>query len=269
MKERDESLGVGVGASKSGCGWSSLRLGVKGAWVLAVAGLVVSGVLYRCVASWLDRIDQAPIVLEKPLSEFPMQVGSWKGREVEISQSVLKVAGNDDYLSRLFVNEVTGQWASVYVAYTATPRTMLGHRPQACYPAAGWISDSSEKSQFTTAGGRKIDCLIHRFHKPSPDSSEVVIINFYVLNGTVTNDEDKFVGLRFRMPNIDGNTARYVAQVQVSSVVENSVRAAAIELSDLIISFFPDEEQLAGGQLPAASNEQETAGSSKQEASSE
>jgi EpsI family protein len=241
LNDRDNN--IGVGAAKQGGSGCSLRLaGV--AWVLTISLLIVSGVAYRCAASFLDRVSDTPITLDQPLSSFPMQVGQWKGREVEISASVLKVAGNDDYLSRLYVNESTGKWASVYVAYTARPRTMLGHRPQACYPSAGWISDSSDKSQFTTAGGRDIDCLVHRFHKPAPDSSEVVVINFYILNGTVTNNEDKFAGIKFRTPNIDGNAARYVAQVQVSSVVENSVRAAAGEMAELIISFFPDEAEI-------------------------
>jgi EpsI family protein len=242
LNERDDN--IGAGDLKTGGGGRSLRLAGGGVWVLTVLLLVVSGVVYRCAASFLDRVAGTPITLEKPLSSFPVQVGQWKGQEVEISKSVLKVAGNDDYLSRLYINESTGKWASVYVAYTARPRTMRGHRPQACYPSAGWISDSSDKSQFTTAGGRVVDCLIHRFHKPAPDSSEVVIVNFYILNGTVTNDEDKFTGVKFRTPNIAGNAARYVAQVQISSVVENSVRAAAAELADLIISFFPDEEEI-------------------------
>jgi EpsI family protein len=256
LDDRDDN--IGVGAAKQGGSGCSLRLaGV--AWVLAISLLIVSGVAYRCAASFLDRVSDTPITLEKPLSSFPVQVGQWKGKEVEISASVLKVAGNDDYLSRLYVNESTGKWASVYVAYTARPRTMLGHRPQACYPSAGWISDSSDKSQFTTAGGREVDCLIHRFHKPAPDSSEVVIINFYILNGTVTNNEDKFAGIKFRTPNIDGNAARYVAQVQVSSVVENSVRAAAAELADLIISFFPDEEEIKSQQRGNALSETKSA----------
>ena len=248
MNDRDDNIGVGSGATSSGSGRCSLRIGVKVAWVVAFSGLVFSGVVYRYTALLLDRIDQAPIVLEKPLSEFPMQVGNWVGKEVEISESVLKVAGNDDYLSRLFINNTTNQWASVYVAYTATPRTILGHRPQVCYPSAGWIVDGSEKTQFTTSSGRKIDCLIHRFRKPSPSSGEAVVINYYVLNGKVTNDEEKFAGIKFRMPNIDGNAARYVAQIQVSSVMENSVRAAVTELSDLLISFFPDEDKLTNSQ---------------------
>lgn len=246
---------MGVEASKMSDEQSSLRMDVTGATVLAVVLLVVFGVFYRCVASWLGQVEQTPITLETPLSEFPIQVGKWKGKDVEISESVLKVAGNDDYLSRLYINESANQWVTVYVAYTATPRTMLGHRPQVCYPSAGWINDSSEKSTFTTVSGRDVECLIHRFHKPAPSTDEIVIINFYILNGMVTNDEDQFAGVKFRLPNIDGNAARYVTQVQVSSVVENSVRAAAKDLTDLIIGFFPDEEELNSNQQEADSEE--------------
>lgn len=259
MNERDDSMVMDAEAPKASGVQSFLRMGVRGAVTLSVVLLVISGVLYRSVADRLDRISDTPITLEKPLSEFPLQVSDWQGEDMEMSESVLKIAGNDDYLSRLYVHDTTRQWASVYVAYTARPRTMRNHRPQVCYPSAGWIKDSSEKSNFTTESGREVDCLIHRFHKPAPSTGETVIINFYILNGKVTNNEDKFAGIRFRTPNIDGNAARYVAQVQISSVVENSVRAAAKDLADLIISFFPVEEEIKSGQQPAASDEPKAA----------
>ena len=44
-----------------------------------------------------------------------------------------------------------------------------------------------------------------------------------------------------RSPNIAGEAARYVAQVQISSNFENSVRRAAVEMTDLIISWFPGQ----------------------------
>ena len=45
----------------------------------------------------------------------------------------------------------------------------------------------------------------------------------------------------WRTPNIDGNPARYVTQVQISSVFENSIRSAAKDMAELVLEFFPDE----------------------------
>jgi hypothetical protein len=82
--------------------------------------------------------------------------------------------------------------------------------------------------------------LIHRFHKPAPAYEQTVVLNFYLLNGQITTEENDFSGLLGRRPNIAGDLARYVAQVQISSVLENSVRKAAEDITDLVLDFFPD-----------------------------
>ena len=118
---------------------------------------------------------------------------------------------------------------------------MQGHRPQVCYVGGGWIHDSTAPSKVISLSGRTIPCLIHRFHKPAPQNDEIVVLNFYILNGQLTADESGFSSVGWRTPNIVGDPARYVAQVQISSVLENSVRKAARDMTDLILDFFPDK----------------------------
>ncbi len=210
-------------------------------WLLACVLLVASGVAYKVLAGRLDRLDSF-INMPVPLKNIPGKIGDWLGRDVELSESVLKVAGNDDYLNRLYVNESSDQWANVYVAYSADPRTMLGHRPQECYRSSGWQHDGTDHIKITSLSGREMPCLLHRFHRASNEAEEIVVLNFYVLNGKITDDEGTFSGMGWRLPNISGKIARYVAQVQVSSVLENSVRAAASEFADLVMDYLPDEE---------------------------
>ena len=210
-------------------------------WLLAMLLLVVSGIAYRVVAGRMQTVAGTRIELPIPLSEFPMEVGKWVGKDVPMSKTVQKVAGNDDFFSRLYINETTGEWASIYVAYTARPRTMLGHRPQVCYRAHGWVHDGTDNITTALASGREIPCLLHRFHRSGPSRDETVVLNFYLLNGKITDDESSFDGVGWRTPNIAGNIARYAAQVQISSVLENSVRSAAREFSELIVEYFPDE----------------------------
>jgi hypothetical protein len=203
--------------------------------------LVVIGIGYRLVATKMNVIVTTPIKLDVPLSEFPIRIGQWVGRDVPISETVLKVAASDDFLSRLYVNESNNQWANIYIAYTARPRTMLGHRPQVCYPANGWTHENTEHIQLISDSGRTINCLLHNFNKSTSETEEIVVLNYYIVNGRLTDDESVFSGLSWRTPNVDGNPARYVAQVQISSVLENSVRKAARDVTDLILEFFPDE----------------------------
>jgi hypothetical protein len=221
--------------TKSGKASMSLVLGIS------IVLVMLSGVTYRALASRLKTVVGTAIELPVPLSDFPMQVDSWAGKDVPIPANIQKVAGNDDFLNRLYINESDRQWANVYVAYSARPRTMSGHRPQVCYVGGGWIHDSTEQSQVFTNSGFAVPCLIHRFHKPAPDNTEIVVLNYYILNGQLTNDESGFSGVSWRTPNIGGNAARYIAQIQISSVLENSVCSAAKDFTDSILDYFPDE----------------------------
>ena len=211
-------------------------------WLVAVVLLVFSGIAYRSVAGHLRGITESPITLPVALREFPLEVGQWSGREIPIPLNVQKIAGNDDFLSRLYVNPATSQWANIYVAYTARPRTMLGHRPQVCYPAHGWIHDRTDHKKVISRRGLEIPCLLHWFHRPAPNYEEMLVLNFYIVNGRLTDNESVFSGLGWRTPNIAGNAARYVAQVQVSSILENSARSAAEDFTDSILDYFPDEQ---------------------------
>lgn len=211
-------------------------------WIFAVALLLFSGIAYRVLASHLKIIIGTPIQLPVPLRAFPYEINGWGGRDVPIPDNIQRVAGNDDFLNRLYINETNEQWANLYVAYTARPRSMLGHRPQVCFVGGGWIHDDTKSSEFAINTDTKIPCLVHRFHRPAPQSEVRVVLNFYVLNGEVTADESGFSGVGWRTPNINGDPARYVAQVQISSVVENSVLNAAEDMTEQILEFFLDEE---------------------------
>jgi hypothetical protein len=170
-----------------------------------------------------------------------MQIGNWRGTDTPIPEYIQRIASNDDSINRLYVYNSSNEWVNVYVAYTARPRTMLGHRPEVCYVAGGWVQDHKEKMTITCAKGTKIPCMVHHFHMPSPGYEERIVANFYIVNGQVTTDESVFGGPLWRTPNIAGDPARYVAQIQISSVLENSIRTAVEDMTDLILVFFPDE----------------------------
>lgn len=210
-------------------------------WLLAVLLLTGAGTIYRVLVSRLDLV-VGSVTLPVPLDAYPKRIGQWVGEDVPIPSNIQQVAGNDAFVNRLYRNQVSKEWVNVYIAYTAHPRTMLGHRPRVCYVAGGWVHDGTESGQFTSRSGRELSCLLHRFHRPAPDHEETVVLNFYIVNGRLTCDHRVFTGVGWRIPNIDGDPARYVTQVQISSALENSTRVAARDMADLIFDFFPDED---------------------------
>ena len=219
-------------------------------WILAVLLLISSGVTYRVLASHLEMLFDTPILLPVPLSAFPIQIGNWVGRDLSIPNTTKEYMERnfaDEFLSRRYINATNQTWVDVYIVYCSSRLGgILGHRPRVCYPGGGWIHESTDSSQFISRAGRQIPCLIHRFHKPAPTHGQIVVLNFYILNGQITTDENYFSGPFGRRPNIAGDPARYVAQVQISSVLENSIRTAAKDMTDLILDYFPDKNGKVG-----------------------
>lgn len=228
----------------------------RASWILAVVLLVASGVVYRIYAPRWRGTGQKTIKLPVPLAQFPLTVGNWVGRQTIIeatTQEYMRKNFADDFFSHHYVNQAAGAWADVYVVYCASrPSGILGHRPGVCYPANGWIQDSTETTEFVSLLGNKVPCLIQRFHKPVPNYQEAITLSFYVVNGQIALDEKAFSGLMGRNPNISGDPAKYVAQVQISSVYEDSIRRVAADMVDVVLDYLPDKN----GEVKAAAARQ-------------
>lgn len=214
-------------------------------WALAVITIIVSGVGYNVLANRF-KLTNAPIKLPVPLSAFPIQIGNWVGSELPIpatTREYMEENFADDFFSRRYVNSTEGIWADVYMVYCSSrPSGILGHRPSVCYPAHGWQHQNTERSQFISKAGRQVDCLVQRFRQNALALDEVVVMSFYVRNGRITSDEGDLAGVFGRTFNIARDPSRYVAQVQISSMLESSVRKAARDIIDHAVDFLPDEK---------------------------
>ncbi len=212
------------------------------ACLLGVALLLASGVVYRYYSTKWEYLLAETVKLPVPLSEFPLDVGSWQGHDVPMSETVKQIAGNDDFISRAYVHSQTKQTVYVYVAFSGRPRKMRGHRPQVCYKWAGWNNTSSEPVTIELIDGRLQEAMIHRFDRMIPVQQKTSVLNYYVVNGHVALTEESFTGMGFRAPNLQGNLAQYVAQVQITSEQDSAVLAAARDLCGSLYGFFPAVE---------------------------
>lgn len=214
-------------------------------WLLAVLLLISAGKAYRVYASHLKVLTSKPIELPVALGNFPTHIGNWVGSDLSIpatTREYMEKNFADDFFSRRYINSATKTWADVYVVYCSSrPGAIRGHRPRVCYPAHGWLHDRTEESQFVSQAGREIDCSIHKFHKQNLARDEKVVLSFYISNGRITANESGFLGLFSRRPNTSRNPGRYIAQVQINSVIESSVIEAAKGVADIVLDFLPDE----------------------------
>lgn len=212
------------------------RFSVLLSLALTIFLLSISGISYHFLSVYLKKMTSVPIKLEKELNFVPLEISGWQGKDVPISLEILKVAQNDDYINRQYSKPDEGLYCNLYISFSSRPRTMLGHRPRVCYKGAGWIHDETLKISLKTLSGRGFPVLLHKFHK---EYDEIFVVNYYILNGKISTSEGGFTGLAFRAPNIDGQIARYVAQVQLAGRYESSVTTAAQDFTDTIMEFFP------------------------------
>jgi hypothetical protein len=217
--------------------------------LVAVVLLVSAGIAYRAAAAYLYGGVLAAIRLPVPLQQVPLQIGGWVGQDSSIPETTdayMRQNFADDYISRRYVNVAEGLFADLYVVYCSSrPGGILGHQPLICFPNNGWIHDETTPSQIVSRSGRPVDCLVHRFHKPVPAYQETFVLNFYILNGQITLSERDFSSVWGRRPNLSGDPARYVAQVQVSSNFVSSARAAAAQMADVVLAFLPGPKDRA------------------------
>lgn len=207
--------------------------------LISIGGLLIGGAAYRITYENLNKITEKKISLDRPLNSLSYKITDWVGKDVPVPINIQRVAGADDFINRLYINSKDKIWVNIYIAYTANPRTMLGHKPQICYPASGWVYDDARQIEIRTNTNGHIPCRMFKFHWPETGGEERIVLSYYVVNGQTTDDESVFSGIGWRTPNIDGNAARYAAQIQISSSDEKSVILAAQEMSDMLIDFFP------------------------------
>jgi beta-lactamase regulating signal transducer with metallopeptidase domain/tetratricopeptide (TPR) repeat protein len=192
-----------------------------------------------------NSLDQVAGLMEPPryTRENPRGPNIWKGKDIAIppaAVSYMRMNFVDDFVNRQYVNQAKQAWADVYVVYCSfRPASILGHRPRVIYKGNGWMHASTVESTVTSASGREVRCLVHRFQTTPPNYQETVVLSFYVANGIPTLDEDSFLKELGRRVNTERDYRRYVSLIQISSSTESNVRQAATDMLDKILDFLP------------------------------
>ena len=95
--------------------------------------LVVAGV----AVARADRAERT--ALRASFSNFPMQLGEWRGSQVApLTPRELEVLGLDDYLLRSY-SAPQRPWVGLYIGFWQSQRQGSSiHSPQNCLPGAGW-----------------------------------------------------------------------------------------------------------------------------------
>lgn len=108
-------------------------------FVVLITILSVAAIGLRALAN------HAPVPMRKPLDSLPYVIQGMSGKDTGISEEILEVLGNGEFLSRIY--EKPGATPIfVYIAYY--PKQERGdaiHSPKNCLPGSGWETILSDR----------------------------------------------------------------------------------------------------------------------------
>lgn len=117
---------------------------------------------------------------EVDLNEIPLQVGVWKGEEVSIRDSTVRVIDAHSYINRRYRDQIGREISFHAAAFTDYEyRGTAPHHPDVCYPAAGW-KVGKRKSLELDVDGVKYPVTFTLFRRRS---NRLVTMHWYVAGG--------------------------------------------------------------------------------------
>jgi len=194
--------------------------------------LVAYGIVYQGEAERVDeRVGQMQ-PLRRPLAQIPIKTGMWEGAEKRLDPHIEKVAGADEYILRIYKNAEIGRSLQFYVTYNGRPRTLLGHRPDICFPSQGWQSVFMQSNVIKLKGGTVIPVMVHAYQR---EGFTQMVINYYNVSGRLGNNPN----IAMKMGHESLSRKHFVSQTILYLPVSDV--QSALELATLFLNRFHQE----------------------------
>lgn len=188
------------------------RFAPAGAWT-AVALLVLAGVAYRVAAARLGNLSGAVVLVRGTLNNLPMQIGDWKGHDVELDERIVRATDTDDHVSRTYRQTGRTGEASLFIGFGVRFRDLLPHRPEVCYRGAGWTLEGTHEPDLTANDGSPLLSTVYHFGRGGLASEQITVLNYYIVDGQYCKDVSR---LRSEVWKLRSDV-RYVAQIQIAA----------------------------------------------------
>ena len=183
----------------------------------AVAGLFMlfCGLGYRVLAARLAvPVDTIPIQPEV-LQQFPLQIGAWTGQEVLLDEAIVEATDTDAHINRRYSRRGGLEMVSFYIAAGVRARDLMPHRPEVCYTGAGWTLTDRRSMDLPLSNGIKLPCNVLQFSRGTLNSSKVIVLDYYLVDGQYCRDVSLLRSKAWR----GSGTVDYVAQVQIATSI--------------------------------------------------
>lgn len=181
--------------------------------VVAVGLMVASGAGYRALARYLGNQETGTVLPKGTLARLPMKIGDWEGREVALSEGVIRATDTDDHINRHYVKTGTGEGVGLFLAYGVRARDLMPHRPQVCYPGNGWVLKGEDMVSVDMPDGTKLEYRVIDFSRGGLESNRISVVNYYVVDGRSCPDVSLLRSRAWR----GSGAIDYMVQIQIAS----------------------------------------------------
>ncbi len=216
------------------------RRGNSGIWAAATvaAALLVSfGACYRLLSARYARASESTQIPAGTLSALPLVLGDWVGTDAPLDEWVIRATDTQDHVSRTY-RKAADEIVALFVGYGVNLRDLAPHRPEVCYPGAGWSLDRTDRvDDLPVDGGPPLSCQIHTFQRGGLVGDRVTVLNYYIVDGDYCSDVSLLRSRAWRK----NSSATYAAQVQIvcqtgisPTRAEEAVRSLAADSAQLI-----------------------------------
>lgn len=156
--------------------------------VVALAILIGAGAAYRFAAARYARSSENALVPPGALVPFPNALGEWLGRDLPLDEHVVQATDTDAHLNREYVRSTDGKPVLLWIGYGMRMRDLIPHRPEVCYPGAGWTLRDERSLTMPDHHGTVRECRLHRFTRGRPEAEAVTVVSWYIVDGVQTPD---------------------------------------------------------------------------------
>lgn len=105
---------------------------------VSAGGLLLGMLAVAGLAWWLQLRPELRVDASR-LTALPLELGQWRGRPVPLESTVENILEADANVQRVYVSPFATEVVWLYVGYYGTHRGGYPeHRPEDCYPTAGW-----------------------------------------------------------------------------------------------------------------------------------
>jgi EpsI family protein len=132
---------------------------------------------------------RAEVIAERrQLSQLPLNIDTWSGRDLAIDQEVLKVLGPGDFMLRTYAGGAQSDIpVQAFIGYFASQRAGdTIHSPKNCLPGSGWVTKEAAYVSLRAPGGKTF--LVNRFVVQKGDDKQLVLYWYQAHNRIVASE---------------------------------------------------------------------------------